>query len=64
MICVQYSLTYIPFVNPVLITRMLSYLEDYSVRLTEVLIVHFHVLSIATDSIYFSNMNMGSKKHF
>ena len=48
MICVQYSLTYIPFVNPVLITRMLSYLEDYSVRLTEVLIVHFHVLSIAT----------------
>lgn len=48
MICVQYSLTYIPFVNPVLITRMLSSLEDYSVRLTEVLIVHFHVLSIAT----------------
>ena len=48
MICVQYSLTYVPFVNPALITRMLSSLEDYSVRLTEVLIVHFHVLSIAT----------------
>ena len=48
MICIQYSLTYILFVNPVLITRMLSSLVDYSVRLTGVLIVNFHVLSIAT----------------
>ena len=48
MICIQYSLTCILFVNPVLITRILSSLVDYSVRLTGVLIVNLHVLSIAT----------------
>lgn len=53
VICVQYSLTYIPdpFVNPALTVRMLPSLNDYSVRLTGVLIIHFHVLSIGTAKV-------------